>query len=117
MTSSSRHNNGERMNKLHEKFEELSRIPPGTIEIGGQLFVKLTDHNRAKKLLAAEIEKGRTSEIGAGIMREALLTIERSGAPGGAICARRADGHSCSWCRGMLTPCPVLTARKALEKI
>ena len=46
----------------------------------------------------------------------ALTTIERSGAPGATIVAKRSDDHACSWCRGMLTPCPVVTARKALEE-
>ena len=46
----------------------------------------------------------------------ALTTIERSDAPGATIVAKRDDGHACSWCRGMLTPCPVETARKALEE-
>ena len=46
----------------------------------------------------------------------ALTTIKRSGAPGAAIVAKRDDGHACGWCRGMLTPCPVETARKALEE-
>lgn len=48
-------------------------------------------------------------------MRQALTTIERSGAPGATIVAKRDDGHACGWCRGILTPCPVETARKALE--
>lgn len=48
-------------------------------------------------------------------LREALTTIERTGAPGATIVAQRSDGHSCSWCRGMVTPCPVITAREALK--
>lgn len=47
-------------------------------------------------------------------LRAALATIERSGAPGGSILARRADGHACGWCRGMYTPCPIATAGGAL---
>src|SRR5574343_699138 len=47
-------------------------------------------------------------------LREALVTIERTGAPGATIVAQRGDGHSCSWCRGMVTPCPTVTARAAL---
>lgn len=47
-------------------------------------------------------------------LREALVTIERTGAPGATIVAQRSDGHSCSWCRGMVTPCPTVTARAAL---
>ena len=61
------------------------------------------DHDRADK---AEEEVAQ--------LRAALMTIERSGAAGGAIVAERADGHACGWCRGMLTPCPVVVARKAL---
>lgn len=49
-------------------------------------------------------------------MRTALETIERSGVPGGTIVARRADNHACGWCCGMLTPCPVETARLALQE-
>lgn len=49
-------------------------------------------------------------------LEHALLTIERSGAPGGSIMARRTDDHSCGWCRGMWTPCPAETARRALTK-
>lgn len=49
-------------------------------------------------------------------MRTALKTIERSGTPGAIIVAKRDDVHACGWCRGILTPCPVETARKALEK-
>jgi predicted nucleic acid-binding Zn-ribbon protein len=45
----------------------------------------------------------------------ALTTIERSGAPGATIVAKRDDDHACCWCSGMVTPCPVMTARKALE--
>ena len=48
------------------------------------------------------------------ILLAALATIERSGAPGAAIVAARDDGHACGWCRGMLTPCPVMIARRAI---
>lgn len=47
-------------------------------------------------------------------LRHALLTIERSGAPGASIAAKRNDGHACSWCRGMWTPCPTSVAEYAL---
>lgn len=49
-------------------------------------------------------------------LAEALETIERSGAPGGTIVAKRPDDHACGWCRGMLTPCPSALASAALEK-
>jgi len=48
------------------------------------------------------------------VLREALTTIERSSTPGASILAKRDDGHACSWCRGMYTPCPAATAEKAL---
>jgi hypothetical protein len=60
--------------------------------------------------LASEID-GELNKL-----QHALLTIERSGAPGATICSQRTDGHACGWCRGMLTPCPVMIARTALEK-
>ena len=46
----------------------------------------------------------------------ALATIERSGAPGGSIVAKRTDGHACQWCRGMYMPCPVACAAAALAE-
>jgi hypothetical protein len=49
-------------------------------------------------------------------LRHALTTIKTSGMVGGSILAKRSDEHSCAWCRGMLTPCPVQTAILALEK-
>jgi len=47
-------------------------------------------------------------------LRHALATITRCGAPGGAILAARGDDHTCPWCRGMYTPCPVSVAEYAL---
>lgn len=47
----------------------------------------------------------------------ALKNIIRSGDPGAAIVSKRDDGHACFWCRGISTPCPVETARKALEEV
>jgi hypothetical protein len=49
-------------------------------------------------------------------LRQALTTIERSGAPGASIMASRDDGHSCSWCRGKWTPCPTAIAQNALRR-
>jgi hypothetical protein len=48
-------------------------------------------------------------------LEQGLLTIQRSGSVGGSIVAPRKDGHACGWCRGMMTPCPVVTASHALE--
>lgn len=47
-------------------------------------------------------------------LREGLETIERSAAPGGVIVAKRSDEHSCVWCRGYLTPCPMSIATRLL---
>jgi hypothetical protein len=49
------------------------------------------------------------------ILRQALVTISLTGVPGGAIAARRSDGHACAWCRGAWVPCPAEVARQALN--
>ena len=49
------------------------------------------------------------------ILRQALVTISRTGMPGGAIATRDSDGHACAWCRGQWIPCPAEVARQALE--
>lgn len=63
---------------------------------------------------AGDKERAEKAEADAARLREALTTIERTGATGATVVAQRSDGHSCSWCRGMVTPCPVVTARAAL---
>lgn len=50
-------------------------------------------------------------------LREVMVTIERTGAPGGSVAAKRSDGHSCAWCRGMWTPCPSEMARLAIARL
>ena len=61
--------------------------------------------------LRADLAKAQAE---AAAMRAALTTVERSGAPGGSIFAKRSDEHACCWCRGMYSPCPVPTAKAAL---
>ena len=71
-------------------------------------------HDMLRAAYQEEVERADQAEAEVAQLRAALMTIERSGAAGGAIVAERADGHACGWCRGMLTPCPVVVARKAL---
>lgn len=65
---------------------------------------------RAEK---AEAELARVRPV-VERLTHALRVIERSGASGASIRAQRPDGHSCSWCRGMWTPCPTEAARAGL---
>ena len=76
--------------------------------------LECTEEFKAEKDRLRTIWKEKDEEIRA--LREALVTIERTGVPGGAIVAKRQDGHSCAWCRGMWTPCPVSVAAAVLSK-
>lgn len=60
-------------------------------------------------------QRAEAAEAKVARLREALVTIGRTG-DGGTIVATRSDGHACSWCRGLHTPCPVVTARAALKE-
>jgi len=49
-------------------------------------------------------------------LRFALTKVARSGRSYASLVARRNDGHSCAWCRGMLAPCPSDIAAEALAE-
>ena len=95
------------MSDMSEADDEVKRLRAERDEARAEAArLRLTIAERRDSILELEAEVAR--------LRFALTKVARSGR-GHALAAKRNDGHSCAWCRGMLAPCPSDIADEALE--